>query len=202
MWCDRQIETRMEIMYGHDHFGKASGHHFAGARDDDEAFSPWEAFSSLRQSFATRAGIRMGRGDVRAAILVLLAEQPMHGYQLMHEMSARSGGSWRPSPGSVYPTLQMLDDEGLVDVEQSDGRKVYTLTEDGRKEAEEIGDGASLWGRTGWPGRNSELPRSGARLAQAVAQVMRGGTQEEIDLAVKTLDDARKSIYAMLAGER
>src|SRR6266480_2634349 len=73
-------------------------------------------------------GPRVGRGDVRAAILVLLAEGPKHGYQVMQELTERSGGMWRPSPGSIYPTLQLLEDEGLVRSAESDGRRVFELT--------------------------------------------------------------------------
>src|SRR5690606_36243181 len=71
------------------------------------------------QAFGQKVGSRVGRGDVRAAILSLLSEQPMHGYQIIQQIEERSGGSWKPSPGSVYPTLQLLTDEGLIDVEES-----------------------------------------------------------------------------------
>src|SRR4051812_49557858 len=75
---------------------------------------------------------RMRRGDVRAAALVLLAEEPRNGYGLMQEIEARSEGAWRPSPGSVYPALQQLEDEGLVRPDESGGRKLFTLTDEGR----------------------------------------------------------------------
>ena len=79
-----------------------------------------------------RRGGRGGRGDVRAAILTLLAEQPMHGYQLIQQITERSGGVWTPSPGSVYPALSQLEDEGLVTFERVDGRKTASLTDAGR----------------------------------------------------------------------
>src|SRR5215212_6927609 len=72
---------------------------------------------------------RFRLGDVRAAVLVLLAEQPMHGYQIIQEIAERSGGLWQPSPGSIYPVLQQLEDEGLVLIEQTEGRKVGTVTQ-------------------------------------------------------------------------
>src|SRR5881396_519230 len=75
---------------------------------------------------------RMRRGDVRAALLVLLAEEPRNGYGLMQEIERRSDGVWRPSPGSVYPALALLEDEGLVRTTEEDGRKVFTLTDAGR----------------------------------------------------------------------
>ena len=78
-------------------------------------------------------GRRAGRGDIRAAILTLLAEEPMHGYQVIQVISERSGGNWTPSPGSVYPTLQQLEDEGLIEAAASEsGRRVFALTDDGR----------------------------------------------------------------------
>ena len=79
-------------------------------------------------------GRRAGRGDIRAAILALLAEEPMHGYQIIQELTERTGGVWRPSPGSVYPTLQQLEDEELVrESAPESGKRVYELTDDGRK---------------------------------------------------------------------
>ena len=80
-----------------------------------------------------RHGGRARRGDIRAAILALLAERPMHGYEVIRELSERTGGVWEPSPGSIYPTLQLLEDEALVSVEESDGRKQYSLTDQGRR---------------------------------------------------------------------
>ncbi len=81
-------------------------------------------------------GRRAGRGDIRAAILALLSEQGMHGYQIIRELSERTGGAWQPSPGSVYPTLQQLEDEELVSEQKSDtGRRVYELTDAGRERA-------------------------------------------------------------------
>src|SRR3954470_22162019 len=80
---------------------------------------------------------RMRRGDVRAAALVLLAEEPRNGYGLMQEIEERSEGEWRPSPGSVYPTLAQLQDEGLIRERDDAGRKAYELTDEGRTYVEE-----------------------------------------------------------------
>src|SRR6478752_8876595 len=99
----------------------------------------WQAVEDLRSRFETRTGTRAGRGEVRSAVLALLAERPMHGYQIIREIEERSSGSWKPSAGSVYPTLQLLADEGLIRAEESNGRKIYSLTEAGRAEAEEAG---------------------------------------------------------------
>src|SRR5690242_19528879 len=85
-------------------------------------------------------GRRARRGDVRAALLVLLHEQPRNGYQLIQEIEQRSEGAWRPSPGSVYPALQQLEDEGLVRTEETEGRRTYALTDEGRGYVEENRD--------------------------------------------------------------
>src|ERR1700691_3069161 len=77
-------------------------------------------------------GRRGGRGDVRAAILALLAERPMHGYEMLEELSRRTQELWRPSPGSLYPALQLLEDQGLVRSVTADGRRRFELTADGR----------------------------------------------------------------------
>src|SRR3954451_22147487 len=103
-----------------------------GARMDPDAM--WQAFEQLRSTFEKKVGSRMGRGHVRAAVLSLLAEKPMHGYQIIREIEERSGRSWKPSAGSVYPTLQLLADEGLITAEESNGRKPYSLTDAGRVE--------------------------------------------------------------------
>ena len=100
-----------------------------------------EAVDSLRDAFgpafgpgfAARMGGRMGRGDIRTAVLVELATEPMHGYQVIQAIETRSGGTWKPSPGSVYPTLQLLVDEGLATATQDGERKVYALTDAGKE---------------------------------------------------------------------
>src|SRR5215218_4893726 len=86
--------------------------------------------------FGPPRGPRARRGDVRAALLVLLGEEPRNGYQLMQEIEQRSDGVWRPSPGSVYPALQQLEDEGLVRVAPGEGRKAFELTDEGRAHVE------------------------------------------------------------------
>src|SRR5437762_8978000 len=107
-------------------------------------FGPWAA----DVTFGRRR--RMRRGDVRAALLVLLAEEPRNGYGLMQEIAQRSEGEWRPSPGSVYPALAQLEDEGLIRSEESDGRKLFALTDDGRKAVEERGaDSPAPWDQMG-----------------------------------------------------
>lgn len=165
----------------------------------------WQAMEQLRSTFEKRVGTRMGRGDVRAAVLALLAEKPMHGYQIIREIEERSGGSWKPSAGSVYPTLQLLADEGLLTAEESNGRKTYALTEAGRAEAAEAGpapwesSGAGGTGGTGPGDAFGPLPKAGIDLAQAAAQVRRKGTPEQVQQAVAVLEEARRRLYAILA---
>ena len=160
----------------------------------------WQAMEQLRSKFEKRVGSRMGRGDVRAAVLALLAEQPMHGYQIIHEIEERSGGTWKPSAGSVYPTLQLLADEGLISAEESNGRKTYSLTDAGREEV------AGTAGSTPWApdgdgddAKFTALPKAGIELAQAAAQVGRTGSPEQIKQAVAAIDEARRRIYSILA---
>jgi DNA-binding PadR family transcriptional regulator len=162
----------------------------------------WEAMDQLRDMFEQRVMTpRMGRGDVRAAILSVLADQPMHGYQIIYEIEARSGGTWKPSPGSVYPTLQLLADEGLITAEEAGGKKTYSLTEAGRAQAAESEDRSAPWESAGRKdaARSTALPKAGAKLAQAAAQVATSGSPEQVQEAVDVLDEARRKLYSILA---
>jgi DNA-binding PadR family transcriptional regulator len=163
--------------------------------------SLWDAMDQLKDAFERGFSPRVGRGDVRAAVLAILAEKPMHGYQIIQEIEARSDGAWKPSPGSVYPTLQLLADEGLVAAEEANGKKTYSLTEAGRAEAAAADGQSAPWESFGSrdTGRTSALPKAGAKLAQAAAQVGRGGTPEQVAQAVEVLDEARRKLYSILA---
>ena len=164
--------------------------------------SIWQAMEQLKSSFEKRVGTRVGKGEVRTAVLALLTEQPMHGYQIIREIEERTDGSWKPSAGSVYPTLQLLADEGLVSAEESNGRKTYSLTESGRAEAATV-SGSAPWEASaegqGHSSKFAALPKAGVELAQAAAQVNRSGTPEQIQQAVTVLDEARRRLYAILA---
>jgi DNA-binding PadR family transcriptional regulator len=164
-------------------------------------FDLWETVDGLRDAFSPRMTGRMGRGDIRTAILVALTEEPMHGYQIIQAIEARTRGAWKPSPGSIYPTLQLLADEGLVSSEQVGERKVYSLTVAGREVAAESTSGPHPW-ESRRP-RETEfsvaLPKAGAKLAQAIAQVAHGGTPEQSERAVAVIDEARRKLYAILA---
>lgn len=141
-----------------------------------------------------------GRGDVRAAILVLLAEQPRHGYELIQEIAERSSGAWTPSPGSVYPTLQALEDEGLVTLESVEGRRTASLTDAGRAYVEE--HGAALgepWAAAGDAGPALALRHEGLAVRDAIGQVARVGTPGQHTAAAAVLATARKELYRILA---
>lgn len=166
----------------------------------------FDAFDQLRKSFEQRpsGGSRMARGDVRQAVLSLLAERPMHGYQIINEIAERSGGTWKPSAGSVYPTLQLLADEGLIEADEQNGRKTYSLTEAGRAVvAETTGTPAPWVASDGESKRNDPrfhaLPKAGLDLAAAAAQVGRSGSPEQVQAAIDILDDARRRLYKILA---
>ena len=145
---------------------------------------------------------RAQRGDVRAAILLLLAEQPMHGYQLMQAMNERTSGAWRPSPGAVYPTLDQLEGEGLATIQQEAGRRLVTLTEAGLAHLEEhrgeLGDPfTELAGTASGPDLRAPLEE----LHVAARQIGISGSAAQAEAAAKVLAQARRSLYLILAGE-
>lgn len=190
-WAMHQRELRRFMRQAHQrgHHGPPFGHGGPGPGRGFPFGGPWGG------------GRRAGRGDVRAAILALLAEQPMHGYQVIQELERRSGGAWNPSPGSVYPTLQQLQDEGLVKgVEQEGGRRVFELTDAGRAEA------GSAAGTPPWEevaGSVGEDLRSTRDLffqvAAATWQVAQTGTAKQVAAAHDILRDARRRLYQLLA---
>ena len=149
--------------------------------------------------FGGRGRGRRGRGDVRAAILALLAERPMHGYEMIQELEARTGGVWRPSPGSVYPTLQLLEDEGLIAGEEGEGRRRFTLTDAGRAEAERQG-------QTPWEQVTAGVAPAAWSLRDAIGQIVQAswsvaqaGTEAQQAKALEILSDSRRRLYALLA---
>jgi len=146
-------------------------------------------------------GPKRGRGDVRAAIVALLAEEPMHGYQIITELTERSGGAWRPSPGSVYPTLQALEDQGLVTADKAEGRRVFSLTDTGRAEAQAAGDGPAPWEEAARGADRSlvDLRRLMTEVAAATMQVGRAGNEHQVKSVGEILSATRRSIYLVLA---
>ncbi|MCW3020428.1 MAG: transcriptional regulator, PadR-like family [Solirubrobacterales bacterium] len=145
-------------------------------------------------------GRRARRGDIRTAALLLLAEEPRNGYQIMQEVQERSGGIWSPSPGSVYPALQQLEDEGLVRTLQDDGRKLFAITDAGRALLEERGaERPAPWEQTGGAAGGHELGKLIREVASAFAQVMRTGSEAQIAKAGTVLAGTRRELYRILA---
>jgi DNA-binding PadR family transcriptional regulator len=138
------------------------------------------------------------RGEIRPLILAVLAAKPTHGYEIITELQARSGGRWRPSAGSVYPTLQQLADEGLVTSEDVDGRRVYTLTEAGTAAAA-AGPGFP-WAEAG-RGKATDIRHLARQVAEAAMQVQRVGTPEAGIAAQTILTDTRAKLYGLLASD-
>ncbi|MEV7803386.1 PadR family transcriptional regulator [Microbispora sp. NPDC088329] len=142
------------------------------------------------------------RGDVRAAILALLAEEPRNGYQIIQEIAERSQGGWKPSPGAVYPALQQLTDEGLVRAEETDGRKTFQLTEAGRAYVTEHGDEV----RAPWEEMTPdvgddvhELFDLSRQAASALFQIAHSGSEGQVRQAKQVLTETRRRLYQILA---
>src|SRR5712691_2175346 len=149
-------------------------------------------------------GPKAGRGDVRAAILALLREGPRNGYQIMSEIEERSGGAWRPSPGAVYPALQQLADEGLIEAEESGGRRTFRLTDAGRRHVEENPQMArAAWESMadGEPGETPGLLVAAARLGGSIVQMAHAGTPGQIRAAEQLLEQTRSRLYQILASD-
>jgi DNA-binding PadR family transcriptional regulator len=167
--------------FEHDHFG---GHR----RMRGEGFG-WEGKG------------RMRRGDIRTAVLAVLAEQPRHGYEVIQALEEKTDGAWRPSAGSVYPTLQLLEDEGLARSSERDGKRVYELTGDGQGEAAKRIEaaGGPPWATTGRGGPPGGLRAAVTQLGVAARQVAGSGNPALVEQAVTIVTDARKQLYRLLA---
>ena len=147
-------------------------------------------------------GRKARRGDIRTAALLLLAEEPRNGYQIMQEVEERSDGVWRPSPGSVYPALQQLEDEGLIRSQESDGRKVFALTDEGRAHVEQRdADAPAPWDQMSGDVSDEahELGKLMRELASAFVQIMRTGSEAQMARAREVLSAARRDLYRILA---
>ena len=148
-------------------------------------------------------GRKARRGDIRTAALLLLAEEPRNGYQIMQEVQERSGGLWSPSPGSVYPALAQLEDEGLIRSEEEDGRKHYALTDSGRKLVDERpADRPAPWEQLGGDGAAGEAQQLGRLIREvgfAFAQIMRTGSEGQMARAREVLSATRRDLYKILA---
>lgn len=145
---------------------------------------------------------RARRGNVRNAVLILLNERPMHGYEIIKEIASRSGGWWRPSPGSVYPTLQLLADEGLIVTQQTDdsGKRLYAITDEGKAEAAKL-DKTPPWEQAAddVDAGDVALREALMSLMDAARQVANVASPELKTKATKLITDTRRELYLILA---
>ncbi len=192
-------------MFGHEthrgpgrHGPRPGGHcrSFGGPRGE------WGGYGFGRGGGPRGRGRKARRGDIRTAALLLLAEEPRNGYQIMQEVEERSDGAWRPSPGSVYPALQQLEDEGLIRSQEQDGRKLFAITDEGRALLGERGeDRPAPWEEMSGDVSSAahHLGRLMREVAIAFSQVMRTGSEEQIGKAAEVLAGARRDLYRILA---
>jgi DNA-binding PadR family transcriptional regulator len=204
--CTRQVWTMGQGKHGGGWFnsgGLGGGSGAGGAGGGSPPFPPFPPFGGFPWNLFRKA--RAKRGDVRAAILSLLAEKPLNGYQIMQELEQRSRGSWRPSPGAVYPALQQLEDEGLVCAESSSGGRTFSLTEKGRGYVQAHPDEfAAPWEVANQPASDDPMLGLFAELkhiAAATIQVVHTGSSLQVREAQKVLNQARKALYRLLADD-
>jgi DNA-binding PadR family transcriptional regulator len=196
----RGLRDAMRAMAGGERGGGRRRHHRHGPRDIMYFGGPPFRFGG--PPFGPGRPKKARRGDVRTAALLLLAEGPRNGYQIMQDIEERSDGVWRPSPGAVYPALQQLEDEGLVRTTETDGRKQYELTDAGKEYiADRADDLPAPWEEmTG--GYSDEMRAFGElirEVALASSQVLRAGSPSQIAEASKILTETRRSLYRILA---
>jgi DNA-binding PadR family transcriptional regulator len=146
-------------------------------------------------------GHRARRGDVRSAILALLAEDSMHGYEMIQQLEERTGGRWRPSAGSIYPTLQLLEDEGLVKGEEVEGKRVFSLSDSGREAVESRGERRAPWENGDEDSPRFEVRAEVMRTISAAKQIGHADDDEQLRKAAEILKDARRKLYGLLADE-
>lgn len=157
-----------------------------------------------------RGGGRRRRGDVRLAALLLIADEPRNGYQIIEELAARTEGAWRPSSGAVYPALAQLEDEGLIEAFDNEGRKAYRVTERGAEAVEQHGDAAPPWDAAAEQAREHRHSRGGGReggalwsglgqVGMATHAVSQSGDRAVIEAATALLAQTKKELYRLLA---
>lgn len=187
----------------------------------------FDMIRGLREDFAARrprleiskdAADRRNR-DIRAAVLSVLATTPATGAGVIRAITERSIDDWEPAAAEVYPTLQLLVDEGLATVAEEEGRRTFTLTEAGEDEVSTVGDDDEAAEESAgffapfrsfaentpfagsFTGARGELPKAGAKLAQAAHQVLLSGDETQLEKVTALLDETRRKIYAVLAEE-
>lgn len=161
---------------------------------ENEAYQNWHG-----HWFRGWHGMQPKRGDMSPILLRVLAEKPMHGYEIIRDLESKSQGFWRPSPGSVYPTLQLLEEQELVTSHEEGGKKIYTITEAGREEAKKAEDKGPWEGRKGRPDmeRMMELRMLVGGSIGTMKQIMRHGTEDQRKRAVEILGQAKSKLEAI-----
>ena len=188
-------------------FARMTGRHGHRAHWASPPFAGWGALGNPPPFGAPWArgprAPKARRGDVRAAILAVLAERSLNGYQIIQEIAERSHGVWKPSPGSIYPTLQQLEDEGLVQADEESGRRAFSLTEEGRTYvAEHADEVAAPWEAMAEPADTEDnLKPLIGQVAAAIWQIVAVGTPEQQARAREALVELRRKLYAILAEE-
>lgn len=191
------------------------GHGWAGAPPwgNQQAWRggppPWLAglFGMAEAGKAAKGAPKVRRGDVRSAILDVLSGGPMNGYQVIQQIAERSNGLWKPSPGSVYPTIQQLEDEGLVEGTSPEGRRLLQLTDSGRayvaERAEELAETWRPFDEAQEPvephGGTADLKPVIGQVMGAVWQVITTGTRQQQAEAAEILSETRRRLYTLLA---
>ena len=179
-------------------FGFPPGFPFGGPGGGFGGGAAWGGFEG--RGGPHRRGGRGSRQNVRPAILALLVERPMHGYEMIQELDGRTNGIWRPSPGSIYPTLQLLEDEGLIEVTAEGGRKSYRLTDAGRAEAETAAQNPP-WAQftDDTMSQVQDFRDAAVGIMSALRQVGFNGTPEQRERALAILNETKRKLYAILA---
>ncbi|MFI5035695.1 MAG: PadR family transcriptional regulator [Acidimicrobiales bacterium] len=192
-------------MFNHDHNNQApgrSGGSTARRRRGGPGHDHGGPGSHFRGGPSRRGGRRQRRGDVRAAVLVLLEEQPRNGYQIIQELAERSHDAWRPSPGSIYPVLQQLEDEGLVAATTSGTGRTYDLTAAGRalvtEQRDQLGKPWEI-ADAAFGDEARELMGTARQVAMAARQVLMAGSATQVARATAILVEARRALYGILA---
>jgi DNA-binding PadR family transcriptional regulator len=190
--------------------GKGHGHHRPSPEELEELIAlrrmrggPFSGPGPFGRGPRGRGRGRARRGDVRLAVLRLLAEEPSNGYQLMQAIEQRSDGRWRPSPGSMYPTLAQLEDEGLIRSSEADGSRRFEITDAGREHLETRAGEPAPWEPQDEAGEDalSELGPVIMGLGKAAWQVASVGDEQQRSRAVELLAETRRALYRILAEE-
>ena len=198
--CRRPFKSYRSMLLMHRGEGGPGGGGFGGPGARHGGFGPPFGFGGPR-GFRRHAG-KARRGDIRTAALLLLAEEPRNGYAMMQEIEQRSSGVWRPSPGSVYPALAQLEDEGLIRSEESEGRKQFVITDAGRELlAARPQDAPAPWDTLadGVSREVQELFGLMRQVGMAGLQLVQTATEKQLAEAKQVLTETRRAIYKILA---